>query len=601
MTSDNNEAPHDYIFGELDIPQNAAQWEKERLTGVRHYSQKTPLAPKPNETVTLKVTTDAGQAVDEVWLWFTTDEWQTIQEMSFAKTQLVWNTLAWTYIQEWAVTLPPQPEGVMLRYKIGAKVGYAESITYADNQTQAFEEATHYSIWYGGESNPDWAKQAVVYQVFVDRFNPGEGRDWIQTADICQHFGGTLVGVIEKLPAIKAMGFNTIWLTPIFDSPSHHGYDISDYFRINPRFGTLDDFKWLIADAHDHGIRIILDFVANHCSNEHPNFQDALKNEDSPYREWFVWKKWPAYDSFFNVGTMPKINLAYGSPARDYLLSAAQYWLNLGVDGYRLDYAYGPEHDFWVDFRQACVTIKPEIWTFGELIVPADIQASYADSLGGSLDFLLCQALRGTFGSESWRLSKFAGFLNSHYRYFPEGYSLPNFIDNHDMDRFYTIAGENSQKLALALMILYALPGPPIVYYGTEALLSQRHLLHDGGGLGFDEARLEMNWKREANFEFAAYLSKLAEVRSRYKMFGKGPWHIHTLDDEAQVLILATEDEHELFVINRSDLSQSLSIPLIEADGGYLDLVSDKVYPCADHKMALSIGPFSGLILSLNG
>ena len=103
----------------------------------------------------------------------------------------------------------------------------------------------------------------------------------------------------------------------------------------------------------------------------------------------------------------------------------------------------GRNHDFWVDFRRVCVTAKPDVWTFGELVLPADIQASYADSLGGSLDFLLCQALRSTFATETWELSQFAGFLDSHYRYFPEGHSLPSFVDNHDMDRFFTVADED--------------------------------------------------------------------------------------------------------------------------------------------------------------
>ncbi len=122
------------------------------------------------------------------------------------------------------------------------------------------------------------------------------------------------------------------------------------------------------------------------------------------------------------------------------------------------------------------------------MVLPADIQASYADSLGGSLDFMLCQALRSTFATETWKLEKLAGFLDSHYRYFPEGHSLPSFIDNHDMDRFYTIAKDDIQRLRLALLVLYVLPGPPIIYYGSEIPLSQNHLLHEGGGLGFDEA-----------------------------------------------------------------------------------------------------------------
>ena len=107
MKNAKKEAPHDYIFGELNHPQHAAVWIKERLSGVRHFSKKTPLAPKPDEAVTLKVTTDAGMAVDEVLIWFTTDDWQTTQELPFSKIKLRWNTIAWTYIQEWTCDITP--------------------------------------------------------------------------------------------------------------------------------------------------------------------------------------------------------------------------------------------------------------------------------------------------------------------------------------------------------------------------------------------------------------------------------------------------------------------------------------------------------------
>ncbi len=394
------------------------------------------------------------------------------------------------------------------------------------------------------------------------------------------------------------MGFNAIWLTPIFASPSHHGYDTSDYFQINPAFGTLEEFNLMVSEAHRLGIKIILDFVANHCSNEHPYFQDALKNENSSYHDWFVWKKWPAYDSFFDVGTMPKINLSYGSPARDHLLSAAKYWLELGVDAYRLDYAYGPEHDFWVDFRKTCLAVNSEVWTFGELVLPADIQASYADSLGGSLDFMLCQALRSTFGTETWKLEKLAGFLDSHYRYFPEGYSLPSFIDNHDMDRFYTIAKDDIQRLRLALLVLYVLPGPPIIYYGSEIPLSQNHLLHEGGGLGFDEARLEMNWAGESGFELKDYLKKLAEIRLQEAFYATESWKVIVLDEEEQVLVLATEKTKSLLVINRSDQPKSVDIPVAYKEAVYLDLLTGERYPYSDQQVRVSLPPMTGMVLS---
>jgi glycosidase len=598
MTIDGELSPVDYIFGELDQPQNAAQWLKKRLSGVHHYSQKTPHAPVQDKPLVINVTTDMGQVYDEIFIWFTTDEWQHTRKTSFTKHRLVWNSITWSYIQEWQVTLPPQSEGVMLRYKIGAKIPGFEEMVYTDNQSRSFGEATHYSIWYGKENNPAWAKHAIVYQVFVDRFNPGNGNTWTQTSDIRKHYGGTLAGVIERLAFIKDMGFNAIWLSPIFDSPSHHGYDTADYFQINPRLGTLEDFKLLIAKAHRLEIRVILDFVANHCSDNHPFFEDALQNSNSAYHDWFVWKKWPEYERFFNVGSMPKLNLSFGSPAKDHLLEAARYWLEMGVDGYRLDYAYGPEHDFWVDFRRVCSSVNPNVWTFGELVLPADIQACYADALGGSLDFLLAQAVRATFGSQTWKLSKFAGFINSHFQYFPENHSLPGFFDNHDMDRFYTVAEDDKQRLKLALLMLYVLPGPPIIYYGTEVPLSQKHLLHEGGGLGFDEARLEMDWQNAAQSDIPRYLRKLADVRCKLGLSTNNKWHLHTVDDAQQIMVLAAQDKNLLLFVNRSKENQTVSLHLDKEIGEHQDVLTLVSYHFTDHRLEITLPPISGLILS---
>ena len=596
---DDRESPVNYIFGGLDQPQNAGKWVKTILSGVHHFSQKVPASPKPGESVTLKVTTSTDAAIECVKIWFSTDEWQTVQSQPFSKGQLVWDSIAWSYIQKWQLALPPQAEGAMLRYKIGAKLLGSDDVIYADNQTKIFADASHYSIWYGRSDTPEWTKQALVYQVFVDRFHPGESNEWQQTADLRKPFGGTIRGVIEKLPYIRDLGFNTIWLTPIFESPSHHGYDISDYFQINPRLGTLEEFNLLISEAHRSGIKIILDFVANHCSNQHPYFLNALEKEKSKYHDWFLWENWPIYECFFNVKSMPKLNLAYGSPARGHLLKAAQYWLEKGVDGYRLDYAFGPEHDFWVDFRRVCTSVNPEVWTFGELVLPADIQATYGDGLGGTLDFLLCQALRCTFGTNDWNLSEFAGFLNSHYYYFKPGHSLPSFVDNHDMDRFYTITGDDLKRLKLALLVLYLLPGPPIIYYGTETPLSQRQLIHAGGGLGFDEARLEMDWTRSGAPILKDYLKQLAGIRNNLILDSSYQWKILHINENEQILALQMRSENVLLVINRSDTEHSLSLPISKDKGTYQNLLTGTLHPFTEKRLTITIPSMSGVTLAI--
>jgi cyclomaltodextrinase / maltogenic alpha-amylase / neopullulanase len=543
----------DHIFGDIDLPENSAAWFGKFHRGIRHYLRKLPHYPRPGDAVRLLVTTSVDQPVESVHIWMTTDDWKTQTEDRFTQQKLTWHTAIWSYLQEWELTLPAQPAGTMLRYKIGAKLQGSQAILFADSQTLNIHSATHFSIWYGGGGCPDWAKDAIIYQIFVDRFSPGKGKPWKSQADLRHHFGGTLQGVTEKLPFNHSMGFNTVWLTPIFESPSHHGYDISDYFRINPRMGTMDDFLELLESAHQLDLRVTLDFVANHCSNQHPFFQDAINDPDSHYHDYFVWKTWPEYESFYNVRSMPKFDLAYGSPARDYLLQCARYWLEVGVDGYRLDYAHGPEQDFWVDFHWACSEVKPEYWTFAEITQPADVQTTYAGGVGGALDFLLCQAIRSTFAQQTWSLEKFAAFLQAHHAYYPKNFRLPSFLDNHDMNRFLVAAKEDVRLLKIGLLVLYTLPEPPIIYYGTEVPFSQNLSIHAKEAQGFDEARLPMDWDAAEKSTLPGYLAKLAEIRRKYPDIHQSGWIVNQLDEEAGFIVLGKKESQNVFlIINRS-------------------------------------------------
>ena len=231
---------------------------------------------------------------------------------------------------------------------------------------------------------------------------------------------------------------------------------------------------------------------------------------------------------------MPNLNLAWGSPARAHLLAVAQKWLSLGVDGYRLDYANGPEPDFWVDFRRACRQINPECWTFGELTLPADVQRSFGGGMDGALDFLTCQALRETFGQRRWSLARLAGFLQAVQDYFPPEFSRPAFIDNHDMNRFLFMAQGEQRALHAALTLLYLLPGAPIVYYGTESGLSQRAGIHDRGAHGLDEARLAMNWEQGGTGPTAGLLRQLSAFREANPWLARARWQLLELDERGQ-------------------------------------------------------------------
>ncbi len=407
--------------------------------------------------------------------------------------------------------MPPQPNGTILNYHIGGRVAGSDTWIFADNQARTKATATEFSIPIDAYEMPEWARAAVIYHIFLDRFYPGTGVPWKKPTNLSGFFGGTLRGAIQKLDYIQSLGCNALWLSPLFASPSHHGYDATDYDTVEPRLGTNAELHELIDEAHRREMRIIMDFVANHWSNEHPTFQEAQRNTDSEYREWYTWQRWPdEYASFFGVKGMPQLNLKH-KPARDALLACAQRWLRAGIDGYRLDYAPGPPHTFWAEFRHACKSVNPNAFLFGEVVSHSEVVASYLPHFDGCLDFLLADALRKTFALETWTLGEFEAFLAAHEHYFPEGFALPAFLDNHDMTRILYLAKEDKAKVKLAALVLFTLPGAPILYNGTEVGLSQRNPLGR-----FEEARLPTPWGEEQDKNLLAYFQRLGELRNQF-------------------------------------------------------------------------------------
>ena len=362
-------------------------------------------------------------------------------------------------------------------------------------------------------SSPNWAREAIIYHIFVDRFYPGDGRNWLQITDIECVFGGTLWGVRDKLEYIANLGASCIWLSPIWISPSYHGYDVANYNHVEPRLGGDEALHALVDAAHAHGIHILLDFVCNHLSDQHPVFQSAYSDPDSSERDWFIFDDSEiGYRAFFNLASMPQLNLS-NSDAREWIKNAARYWLReFKIDGYRLDHATGPGMDFWSDFRWACKEANPDGFYFGEIIDSPEMMRKYVGKLDGCLDFYLNNALRKTFGSREWTDTQFKQYISCHLEYFPDDFLMPTFLDNHDMDRFLFIAKGNKLALRQAVSKQMELPGPPVIYYGTEVGLSQRVGANEGGG--FHSNRTKMLWGNEQDKDLLDYYKY--QIRKRY-------------------------------------------------------------------------------------
>lgn len=332
---------------------------------------------------------------------------------------------------------------------------------------------------------PQWAKDAVFYQIFPERFadgdpsnNPEGALPWGGKPEWHNFFGGDLQGVIDHLDYLSELGINAIYFTPVFEAPTNHKYDTHNYMKVDPHFGTNDTLKELVAEAHKRGIRVMLDAVFNHAGRTMPQFVDVLeKGADSPYADWFHIREFPlqvqdgvpTYDVFAFVPEMPKLNTE-NPEVKQYLLQVAQYWIEeVGIDGWRLDVANEVDHQFWREFRQVVKAANPDAYILGEIWHDAQawLQGDQFDAVmnypftNAVLDFIA----RGTLDGQGFA-DTVGRLIASHSRQAVE--AAFNLLDSHDTARLLTQCGEDKGKMKLAALIQLTYPGTPCIYYGDE-------------------------------------------------------------------------------------------------------------------------------------
>lgn len=556
--------PDDGFFGMWSDASRLAADHGAAHDGVQHRHMVDPPRPRPGDWVELTLETSSALPVDAARCVYTTDD--SDPEGSHAKTVelaaggVEWDGVLWQYVRRWRGAIPPQQAGTMLRYRVAARKAASDEWVHARVRTASENASIDHALWIDDDGPPEWSRTAILYQVFADRFSPSPGKRWKRPKTLDGIYGGTMDGVTSRLDHIASLGCDVVWLSPVFASPTHHGYDATDLYTVEPRLGTNDDLKALIDAAHARGMRIVLDLVPNHWSNRHPTFVHARKHADSPYRDWYLWRDWPDdYETFWTVKEMPKLNLARRGPAREHLLAAAEHWLREGVDGYRIDHAQGPPPDMYAELRRRCRAVKPDCWLFGEVVEGADYQRAFAPALDGNLDFLLCWALRRAFGSGAWDMTELAGFLDAHADYYPDEFSRPSFVDNHDMERFLYHAGDDANALKLAALLLYTLPGPPVVYYGTEVGLSQR------SPGGFEPSREPMLWGKRQDRDLLGYFRRLGALR-RERGLHSGDMTLAAVDAATGVLayLVQAEGRGAVVALNAGARARSVSV---EASG----------------------------------
>ena len=341
---------------------------------------------------------------------------------------------------------------------------------------------------------PDWKRGAVCYEIFIRSFYDSDG-DGI----------GDINGLIERLDYIndgtrdmrRDLGASCIWLMPVAASPSYHGYDVKNYYRVNPEYGTNDEFKRLVTQAHRRGIRVLVDMVLNHASSEHPYFKDALLNPGSPYRDWFrwsatkpdirgpwgqeVWHKSPVRDEYY-YGIfwhgMPDLN--YDHPAaREEAKKVATFWLQeMGVDGFRLDaIPYLVEegnklsgtpgtHALLREYAAHIRRVAPNAYTVGEVWDSVgSMLPYYPDQLDSHFAFAASYALLEAVRTGSAK-RLFEPYMRLQRAVPAERWSP--FLRNHDQTRTLTELKGDIARNKVAVTLLLTLPGLPFVYYGEE-------------------------------------------------------------------------------------------------------------------------------------
>ena len=375
---------------------------------------------------------------------------------------------------------------------------------------------------------PDWVAETVWYQIFPERFangnpeiSPKGALAWDssikpKTSDF---FGGDLQGIIDHLDYLQDLGITGLYLCPIFESPSNHKYNTTDYFEIDRHFGDKETFRQLVTEAHQRGMKIMLDAVFNHIGDQSPQWQDVLKHgEDSVYKDWFHVQEFPVtkdklghprklpYHTFAFASYMPKLNTA-NPQVRDYLLRVATYWIEeFDIDAWRLDVANEVDHQFWRDFRKAVLAKKPNLYILGEVWHTSQPWLN-GDEFHAVMNYPLSDSIKDYFLRGVKKTSQFIDEINGQSMYYRQQISevMFNLLDSHDTERILATAKGDVQLVKSALTCLFLQRGTPCFYYGTELEL-------DGGP--DPDCRRVMPWERvfDSN-EMLDFMKKLIQLR----------------------------------------------------------------------------------------
>ncbi len=455
---------------------------------------------------------------------------------------------------------------------------------------------------------PNWVHSSIFYQIFPDRFensniknDPPNVVPWLSSPTLTGFHGGDLAGIFHRLDYLKDLGIDALYLNPIFLSSSTHRYNTADYYRIDPKLGTNEEFDQFLNQCHQNGFRIILDGVFNHCGRGFFAFNDVLENQfDSPYKDWFHITRFPVeaygpgdattYEGWWRFKSLPKLNIS-NPDVRKYILDVARYWINKGIDGWRLDVPNEIDDDaFWEEFRYEVKLLNPEAYLLGE-IWDGNRRWVGDTHFDGLMNYpvrsYIIDLLMGRINS-----IHFVNEMNRHFLQYPSE-NIPcmyNLLGSHDTERLMTMVGEDKQKAKLSFLILISLPGAPAVFYGDEIGLT--------GGVDPD-CRKAFPWDQGLwNHELRHWVRDLIRIRKENRVFSDERFRFSVPDQHSEVIQLTRvlRDEEYYVFINPTDQHCEIGI-IFERDGVFFDLLKRASFRTDNLRAMLIFEPWSGVIL----
>lgn len=496
---------------------------------------------------------------------------------------------------------------VMLLFIIFVSLTQKVPSSYDSETNKALLNATYKSYTPAAYETTKTYKDRVFYEIFVRAFNDSNG-DTI----------GDLKGVTAKLDYLKELGVSGIWLMPINESPSYHGYDVSNYYKIQEEYGTMDDFYELINEAHKRDIAIVMDLVANHSSRKHPWFLEAMNNKDSKYRNYYTWSEsstsnrkpstlgsYPWYNSrggeYYGVFTNDMPDLNYDNPdVREEMKRIAKYYIDMGVDGFRLDAArhiFDGELDknlqWWREFNDYVKSISANVCLVGEVWDTSKVTADYLTSLDTVFNFDLSTAiLDSTRTGDFTKLRRVMPEIYNNYEAKNKNYLDSIFLSNHDTNRVAnSLTTREKYKQAAALLL--TLPGTPYIYYGEETGMTgakpdeniREPFIWDNEDKSKNSAWRHSNNKKDivaVNVQekdpnsLLNFYKALISIRNSNKALSQGSFDILQTKDSKVFAFKRVYENDEIYVfINGDTTDKTISLSSMEAQVLYSSEVTD--------------------------